>query len=96
MKIYFVMLEVIPSPDNPEDDCTGAYADCFVKADSEMTAVDSAKKYMQEQGWDFAGIEEVFPVERDRYTDDETSLEIYDEACQYGVSGAVYTWDEDD
>jgi hypothetical protein len=35
-------------------------------------------------------------VERDRYTDDETSLEIYDEACQYGVSGAVYTWDEDD
>jgi hypothetical protein len=50
MKIYFVMLEVIPSPDNPEDDCTGAYADCFVKADSEMTAVDSAKKYMQEQG----------------------------------------------
>ena len=96
MNVYYVMLEVVPAPDNNEDGSNGAYANCFVKADSEESAVDSAKRYMQEQGWNFVSVEEISLAKRDRYIDDVTSLEVYDEACQHGVSGIIYTWSDED
>jgi hypothetical protein len=92
MKIYYVMIEVVPAPDNQEDTANGAYANCFVKADSEESAVESAKTYMQDQGWDYISVEEVSFAERDRYLEDETTLAVYDEACQYGVSGIIYAF----
>lgn len=33
--MYCVMLDVGPSPDNQEEDSIGAYANCFVRADSD-------------------------------------------------------------
>lgn len=96
MRMYYVMLDVVPSPDNQEEDSIGAYANCFVRADSEKSAVDSASKYMQEQGWDLVSVEEVSLVTRERYIEDETSLEIYDEACQYGISCAIYSWSDEE
>ena len=95
MSIYYIMMEITPSEDNDEDDCIGAYANCFAKASSLDTAIDMAKKYIEKQKWIVEQIEETATVTREEYEDDIESLEAYDEACEYGVSAVFYTWDDE-
>ena len=89
-------MEIIPSKDNDEDDCVGAYANCFVKAPSIDVAINTAEKYIEEQKWIVKSIEETASVEREEYVNDIESLDAYDEACEYGVSAVFYTWSEED
>lgn len=51
------------------------------------------KEYADEQGWIFNCLKEISAAKRDTYSD-EDMIEIYDEACEYGVSGIFYTWSE--
>lgn len=91
------MMEIAPNGDNEE--CEGAFLDCWVKAETEQEAVDVAKDYAETQGWEFIGLEEVSVVTREQYTDDEEdadSLEAYDEAFREGISGIIYTWSDED
>lgn len=97
MKIYWVMLEVAPSDENEE--CEGAFLNCWVKAESEQKAIEAAKEYAKDQDWEYIGLEDISVVTREQYTEDEEdadSLEAYDEACREGISGIFYTWDDED
>ncbi len=99
MSIYWVMIEVTPSEDNEEKDLSsGAFLNCWVKADSKDEAIEATKDYADAQCWDFVSLEDCDEVTRENYLDDEDaqeSLEAYDEASIEGISGIFYTWDED-
>ena len=95
--MFFVMLELVPSENNEEKEyCEGAFLDCWVDCDSEAEAVEKAKDYASSEGWDYVETKEVYEVQREKYLDDDEILEIYDEACDYGVSGLFYTWPDED
>ena len=96
MEMFYIMMEIIPSKNNDEDDCDGAYANCFVKASSLDSAITIAEKYIEDQEWEIKSIEETASVVREEYVNDVESLSAYDEACENGVSAVFYTWSEDD
>ena len=96
------MIHAVPKEDNPEsEECIGAYVNCWVKGLTYFTALKKAKKYIVSEGWTATNIEDAFITERGRCIgdpDSSQSLECYDEACEYGVSGIFYTYEtlEDD
>lgn len=93
MIIYYVMVEAEPSCNNPENkEFSGAYINCWVKADTPVDAVKKVKEYIQKEDWDFVKIEDVFPVQRERYLEEPDSLECYDNAVHYGLDAIFYTW----
>ena len=96
MKIYYFMIHAVPKEDNPEsEECIGAYVNCWVKGLTHFTALKKAKKYIVSEGWTATNIEDAYITERERYIgdpDSSQSLECYDEACEYGVSGIFYTY----
>ena len=93
MIIYYLMAEAVPHHDNPESkEYSGAYINCWVKADTPADAVKKAKEYIHNENWDFVSIEDIFSVQRERYLEDPDSLECYDNAIQYGLDAIFYTW----
>ena len=96
MTMYYVMLEVVPNADNEEkDECEGAFLNCWVKTDSEEEAVELAKEYAEQEGWEVLGVEECRAVKREDYIgseEEEENLEILDEAAENGLAGIFYTW----
>ena len=93
MIIYFVMVEAVPNHSNPESkEYSGAYINCWVKADTSADAVKKAKEYIRNENWDFVSIEEFFSVQRERYLEEPDSLECYDNAIQCGLDAIFYTW----
>ena len=96
MKIYYFMIHAVPKKDNPEnEECIGAYVNCWVKRSTYLTALKEAKSYIDSEGWSATNIEEAYITERNRYIDDpdsSQSLECYDLACEYGVAGIFYTY----
>lgn len=100
MTIYVFELETIPHLDNPEiEECIGAYVLCFVKSANTKSALNKAKKYVSNEGWEVIGVEDQFIGSRDMYEgedEDKEILECYDEAVRYGVSGIFYTFASED
>ncbi len=97
MNVYFFMLEAVPNASNPESEVLGgAFVNCWVKAETMENAFDEAVNYLEVQQWEFVRIEEEYITERERYFDLPKSLECYDEACEYGVSGIFYTFPIED
>lgn len=91
--MYYVMIETAPSEDNEEKNtCGGAFLDCWVKAETEEAAVEAAKEYAAHNGWEYISTEEVSIAERENYSDDKETLEVYDEACRYDIAGVFYMW----
>ena len=57
MIIYFVMVEAVPNHSNPESkEYSGAYINCWVKADTPADAVKKAKEYIRENEKNFTQI----------------------------------------
>ena len=93
MIIYYLMAEAIPRRGNPESrEYSGAYINCWVKADTAAEAVRRAKEYIRSENWHFVRLEDIFTVERERYLEEPDSLEGFDNACQYGLGAVFYTW----
>ena len=69
---------------------------CTLEARNEDEAVEKAKEYADSEGWDYVETKEVSEVQREKYLDDDEILEVYDEACDYGISGMFYTWPDED
>ena len=91
--IYYLMVEAVPNCNNPESKkYSGAYINCWVKADSPVDAVKKVKKYIHKENWDLVNIEDVFSTQRERYLEEPDSLECYDNAVQYGLDAIFYTW----
>lgn len=99
MDIYYLLLEGKPYINNEEGkEVSGAYINCWVKANNETTAKDDAIKYINSQEWEPLNIEEMYVTNRERYIDEPDSLECYDQAINSGVGAIFYTWsiDEED
>lgn len=104
MTIYVFELEAIPHLDNPEREiCIGAMVLCFAKSTNMKSALNKAKKYVSNQGWEVIKVEDQFIGSREMYKgeekgkeEDDAILECFDEAMEYGVSGIFYTWESED
>ncbi|MFB5197599.1 hypothetical protein ACE198_22270 [Neobacillus sp. KR4-4] len=105
MTIYVFELEAIPHLDNPEREiCIGAIVLCFAKSTNMKSALNKAKQYVSNQGWEVIKVEDQFIGSREMYEgegedgeeEDEAILECFDEAMEYGVSGIFYTWESED
>ncbi|MCW9134280.1 hypothetical protein OF830_26175 [Bacillus paramycoides] len=100
MTIYFFQLEAIPHPDNPEkEECVGAYINCWVKSINEKKALNRAKKYVSNEGWEVIDILDRFIASRDLYESDneaEESLECFDKAMRNKISAIFYIFSSED
>jgi hypothetical protein len=99
MKIYFIQLEAIPHSDNPESkECVGAFVNCWVKSTNIKIALDTAKNYVINEGWEVISIEDNSEANREMYLgdteEDEELLECFDEAVEEGISAIFYTYEE--
>ena len=93
MIIYYLMVEAVPHLDNPEStEYSGAYINCWVKANTPKEALNKAKEYILKEHWSFVKVEDIFTVQRERYLDEPDSLEAYDNATRYGLDAIFYTW----
>ncbi|PEZ00310.1 hypothetical protein CN326_22765 [Bacillus sp. AFS018417] len=100
MNIYIFQLEAIPHLDNPErEECIGAFVLCWVKSININSALNKAKKYVSNQGWNVISIEDQFIGSRNMYegdNEDEYLLECFDEAMRDGISAIFYIWSSED
>ncbi|MDO5154743.1 MAG: hypothetical protein Q4D51_02155 [Eubacteriales bacterium] len=93
MDMYYVMIEAVALNNNDESELYGgAFINCWTKAETKNMAIDIAKEYINEQGWEIVNIEEISKVSREKYLDSIEILEVYDEACECGVAAIIYTW----
>lgn len=101
MTIYLIQFEAIPLIDNPESEqCVGAFVNCWVKSKNIELALNTAKNYVVNQGWEVISIEDQFIASRDMYfgdtEEDKELLECFDEALREGISAIFYTYEEDE
>ncbi|WML50227.1 hypothetical protein RCG23_10710 [Neobacillus sp. PS3-34] len=99
MTIYLIQFEAIPHTDNPEsEECVGAFVNCWVKSTNTKLALNKAKKYVNNQGWEVISIEDQFIASRDMYLgeteEDEELLESFDKAMREGISAFFYKYEE--
>ncbi|MBT2701600.1 hypothetical protein J7E79_30595 [Bacillus sp. ISL-40] len=99
MTIYLIQLEAIPLIDNPEsEECVGAFVNCWVKSKNIKLALNTAKNYVVNQGWEVISIEDQFIASRDMYLgdtqEDKELLECFDEALREDISAIFYTYEE--
>lgn len=100
MTIYLIQLEVIPHINNPEsEECVGAFVNCWVKSTNIKSALNTAKNYVINQGWEVVSIEDQFIANRDMYLgdteEDEELLGCFDEAVREGITAIFYIYEED-
>lgn len=93
MDMYYLLLEGKPRMNNKESkEVSGAYINCWVKAENETAAIEGAGEYLNSQEWDLLDIEEIYATSRERYLDDPDSLECFDQALGSGIGAVFYTW----
>ncbi len=93
MVIYYLMIEAVPSRNNPEsNEFGGAYINCWVKASTQKDALNRAKDYINGENWTYIKTEDIWEAQRLSYIDLPDSLECYDEACKNGLSAIFNTW----
>lgn len=101
MSIYLIQIEAKPQIDNPEsNECVGAIVNCWVKSKNIKSALNTAKKFVINQGWEVISIEDELVVSRDMYLgdseEDEELLECFDEAMREGISAIFYTYEDNE
>ena len=101
MTIYLIQLEAIPLIDNPEsEECVGAFVNCWVKSKNNKLALNTAKNYVVNQGWEVISIEDQFIASRDMYLgdteEDKELLECFDEALREDISAIFYIYEENE
>lgn len=80
MTIYVFEIEAIPHLDNPEREiCIGAMVLCFAKSTNMKSALNKAKKYVSNQGWEVIKVEDQFIGNREMYKGEEEGKEEDDD-----------------
>jgi len=78
----------------------GAIVNCWVKSINMKLALNRAKNYLSNQGWEVINVEDQFITSRDMYIgeaeEDDELLECFDEAMRDGISAIFYTYSEED
>jgi hypothetical protein len=97
MTIFFTSYEAIPLPESGEFDvCGGAYINCWVKAQWEQEAGQSASAVIHERGWKVVSIEkECREVSQASYAEGEEGKGYYDQAVIDGECYVFHQWPVD-
>jgi hypothetical protein len=91
--MYFIILEAEPEPTHPRHaEFRGAFAACWVNTDDPAFAEREARSVLADAGWKALGVDEGYPVERERYLANAESLARYDQALADGVCVNLNTW----
>lgn len=95
-RIFFIQYEVKPLPPNEEyQEIIGAYANCFISAQSATQAETLALQNFLENHWEVVGIEEqVVEIFRHEYSGEW--LEWYDLAVNEGGCYVYHQWSEEE
>ena len=97
MTVFYLMIEAVPSTDNPESrEFGGAYLNCWVRASTQEDALSKAREYILQEHWLPIKTEDIWEAQRQFYEDLPESLECYDEACKNGLSVIYNTWPIDE
>ena len=93
MNIYYLLIEARPCANNDESkEVEGAFINCWVNAKNQQSAIKSAKNYIDSEGWETIGIQEINLSCRNYYENEPDLLSCYDSACKYGISAIFNTW----
>ncbi len=94
--MYYIMFEAKPLPDNPEsEECGGAYINVWVNSEDSNFAMERAKNYIRNEGWEIIKVEDMFVTNSQRYEDEPESLECFNEALEYGISALFHIWEKE-
>ncbi len=93
-RVFFIQYEVRPAPESEEFAQTGgAYANCFIRAPSEVAAMEAAQRNFHESGWTVVSIEDgPLTAQRDYYASDQEWLGYFDQAQREGACYVFYLW----
>jgi hypothetical protein len=93
-KVFLIEYEVRPAP-HSEDFATagGAFAVCFIRADSAEAAREAALRYFVETAWEVVTLErDAAPIERMQVEDDADGLDAFEEALEHGECVLMHLW----
>lgn len=79
-------------PPKTLDDVVGAYATCWVVADSLKEARDLAREIIHDEGWNIEEEEETAEVSSRSYENDPEGLERFREAQEHGGCYVFHSW----
>jgi hypothetical protein len=94
--MYIIQYEVAPAPHSEQfNSVGGAFALCFVRADSAEEAVAAAMLNFEENGWRVVSVnQDACPVTREEIEalDEPDSLEWFDQALEEGERYVFMQW----
>ncbi len=93
MEIHYFLIKVLPdlNSDNFKE-YGGAYFNCWVRRDSFKEAEETALETIRANGWNPVKIEDYNLPVREQYADEPESLEVFDQAIEYGEGYIADTW----
>ncbi len=92
--VYLIEYEVRPAP-HSEDFATagGAFAVCFIRADSADAAREAALRYFVETAWEIVALErDAIPVDPAEIEDEPDALDAFNEAHEHGECILMHLW----
>ncbi len=79
--MYFLAVSAKTLPENPEHGLIGeAYIACWIVAESESAAKQTAYRMIREDGFEVIDTEELLKVAAENYEDDDPNLQYYQQA----------------
>jgi hypothetical protein len=79
--MFYFLIEVKPSPDNPEaSELGGAFVSCWIERPTLEEAESVALRMISEARWDVVTIEKRFPIDRSYYDTEKSGLEYFEQA----------------
>lgn len=94
MLVFYVRYETAPSPGSANfETASGAYVNCWVKANSELEARKQTSTAIKESGWTILAIAEQCREVTDReYAEGDEGLEYYRQAVMDGECYVFHQW----
>jgi len=92
--IFYIQYRATPNPESEAfGECGGAYANCWIKADSEIQAKTIATKTIEETNWKIVSVEEdCREVTEEYYSENPKGLEYYRQATLDGECYVYHQW----
>lgn len=94
LPIFHIQFEAIPSPESDDfDGCGGAFVNCWIRTDSEASAVEHASQAIRENRWTVVSVsEECGEVMETDYVSDESGMEYFRSAVRDGNCCVYHQW----
>jgi hypothetical protein len=94
--LYLVTLEARPGPDTTDDrGSSGAYLNCWVRADTEADAQNQTLAEVRGEGWVPGPVESVQRVRLEDYAQEPSGREYFEQALIDEIVLVFHTWHRD-